>query len=50
MRRFEAKNAGLNVVTLNLHSQPRLPGSVVGEVSMRQEQKVDKITPGIGLK
>ena len=31
----EQKNAGLAVVTLNLHSQPRLPGSVVGERSMR---------------
>jgi hypothetical protein len=29
------KNAGLAMVTLNLHSQPRLPGSVVGERSMR---------------
>ena len=29
------KNAGLAMVTLNLHSQPRLPGSVVGEWSMR---------------
>jgi len=31
-------------VTLNLRFQPRLPGSVVGEASMRLDQKSDKIT------
>ena len=31
----ETKKSGLAMVTLNLHSQPRLPGSVVGEWSMR---------------
>ena len=30
----------------NLRSQPRLPGSVVGEPSMRQGPKADKITRG----
>jgi hypothetical protein len=44
------KNAGLAMVTLNLHSQPRLPGSVVGETSMRRELKRDKITRGTVLK
>ena len=34
------------MVTLNLHSQPRLPGSVVGERSMRERKKRDKITKG----
>ena len=33
---FRAKNSGLAMVTLNLRFQPRLPGSVVGEASMRQ--------------
>jgi hypothetical protein len=28
----------------NLRSQPRLPGSVVGETSMRQDCGADKIT------
>jgi hypothetical protein len=44
---FRGKNSGLIVVTLNLHSQPRLPGSVVGEVSMGQGRKANKITPVI---
>jgi len=39
-----AKNAGLAMVTLNLHSQPRLPGSVVGEASMDWPHGADKIT------
>ena len=30
-----AKKSGPVAVTLNLRSQPRLPGSVVGEASMR---------------
>src|SRR5262249_31384158 len=42
--RRDKKNAGLTVVTLNLHSQPRLPGSVVGEASMRQGREGGKIT------
>ena len=33
----------------NLRSQPRLPGSVVGEASMRQEPEADKITRVIVL-
>ena len=33
----------------NLRSQPRLPGSVVGEASMRQEREDDKITRVIVL-
>ena len=33
----------------NLRSQPRLPGSVVGEASMRQEREADKITRVIVL-
>jgi len=34
------------MVTLNLHSQPRLPGSVVGEGSMSEGKKRDKMTKG----
>ncbi len=33
----------------NLRSQPRLPGSVVGEPSMRQDREADKITRVIVL-
>jgi hypothetical protein len=33
----------------NLRSQPRLPGSVVGETSMRQDCQADKITRVIVL-
>ena len=33
----------------NLRSQPRLPGSVVGETSMRQDREADKITRVIVL-
>ena len=33
----------------NLRSQPRLPGSVVGETSMRQDCEADKITRVIAL-
>jgi len=36
-------------VTLNLRSQPRLPGSVVGEASMPLREKADKITKVIVL-
>ncbi len=41
------KKSGLAAVTLNLHSQPRLPGSVVGERSMQERLKANKITEGI---
>jgi hypothetical protein len=34
----------------NLHSQPRLPGSVVGERSMSQGWKTGKITQVIVLR
>jgi hypothetical protein len=37
-------NAGSATVTLNPRSQPRLPGSVVGEASMRQGEETGKIT------
>jgi hypothetical protein len=40
----KAKKSGPVAVTLNLRSQPRLPGSVVGEASMRLELGSDKIT------
>ena len=38
------KKSGPKVVTLNRHSQPRLPGSVVGEPSMRSTLNSGKIT------
>ena len=38
------KNAGLKIGDPNLRFQPRLPGSVVGEASMGQVGKGDKIT------
>ena len=38
------------MVTLNLHVQPRLPGSVVGEISMLHPLKSDKITEASVLK
>ena len=38
------KNAGLATVTLNLRSQPRLPGSVVGDASMAPSFTSGKIT------
>ena len=44
------KKSGLSMVTLNLHVQPRLPGSVVGETSMRYPLKSDKITEASVLK
>ncbi|MEY2414079.1 MAG: hypothetical protein QOD84_2685, partial [Acidobacteriaceae bacterium] len=44
------KNVGLEAVTLNLRSQPHLPGSVVGEWSMRLGAKADKITQDTVLK
>jgi hypothetical protein len=38
------KKCGADHGDPNLRIQPRLPGSVVGEASMREEGKVDKIT------
>jgi hypothetical protein len=43
------KKSGLKAVTLNRHSQPRLPGSVVGKRSMVQGADGHKITKGIVL-
>jgi hypothetical protein len=40
----EAKKCGAESSDPNRHSQPRLPGSVVGEASMRQRAACDKIT------
>ena len=37
------KNAGL-AIAASRHSQPRLPGSVVGEASMDWSRRADKIT------
>ena len=42
--RLWAKKCGAESSDPNRHSQPRLPGSVVGEASMRQVRKSDKIT------
>ena len=39
-----AKKCGAENGDPNRHSQPRLPGSVVGEASMRQGRKRHKIT------
>ena len=39
-----AKKCGAEIGDPNLRFQPRLPGSVVGEASMRQEGNADKIT------
>ena len=47
---YQAKKSGLSMVTLNLHVQPRLPGSVVGEMSMLHPLKSDKITEASVLK
>jgi len=41
---FGAKKCGVESGDPNLRLQPRLPGSVVGEASMRQDEKADKIT------
>jgi hypothetical protein len=38
------KKIGVKSGDPNRHSQPRLPGSVVGEASMGQVQEADKIT------
>ena len=39
-----AKKCGAESGDPNLRFQPRLPGSVVGEASMGEERKGDKIT------
>jgi hypothetical protein len=44
------KKCGVGGGDPNLRSQPRLPGSVVGEASMRQDRGADKITEDIVLK
>ncbi len=38
------KKCGVESGDPNLRFQPRLPGSVVGEASMRQVEEADKIT------
>jgi hypothetical protein len=48
-RGLNAKKCGAEIGDPNLRFQPRLPGSVVGEESMMQPSKVDKITGVIGL-
>jgi hypothetical protein len=40
----KAKKCGAEIGDPNLRFQPRLPGSVVGEASMGEERKTDKIT------
>ena len=45
-RGFGDKKIGAERGDPNLHSQPRLPGSVVGEASMRQGAEANKITRG----
>jgi len=42
--RVKAKKCGAEIGDPNLRFQPRLPGSVVGEASMRQVRKAGKIT------
>src|SRR5690242_12608105 len=42
----KAKKIGADSGDPNLHSQPRLPGSVVGGPSMRYLHRTDKITGG----
>jgi hypothetical protein len=46
---LKAKKCGAEIGDPNLRFQPRLPGSVVGEESMMQPSKVDKITGVTGL-
>jgi hypothetical protein len=46
---WEAKKCGVEIGDPNLRFQPRLPGSVVGEASMGQVGKADKITRVTGL-
>jgi len=45
----KAKKCGAEIGDPNLRFQPRLPGSVVGEASMRQVAGADKITRVIVL-
>jgi len=40
----KAKKCGAEIGDPNLRFQPRLPGSVVGEASMRQVEEAGKIT------
>jgi len=49
MIQVRTKKCGVGGGDPNLRSQPRLPGSVVGEASMRQDREADKITEGIVL-
>jgi hypothetical protein len=44
--KLAGKKIGAESGDPNLHSQPRLPGSVVGEESMVSRGKADKITKG----
>jgi len=44
IRAEKAKKCGAEIGDPNLRFQPRLPGSVVGEASMEQVGKADKIT------
>ncbi len=46
----QTKKCGAESGDPNLHPQPRLPGSVVGEWSMRQVHFTYKITAGTGQK
>ena len=41
---LKAKKCGAEIGDPNLRLQPRLPGSVVGEASMGQVEKANKIT------
>src|SRR2546423_15069154 len=43
-KNVQLKKIGAESSDPNRHSQPRLPGSVVGEASMRPPQNSDKIT------
>jgi hypothetical protein len=44
LRALKTKKCGIEIGDPNLRFQSRLPGSVVGEASMAQVEKVDKIT------
>jgi hypothetical protein len=46
---LQAKKCGVGNGDPNLRSQPRLPGSVVGEASMIPGSRNNKITEAIGL-
>jgi len=43
-KEWRTKKCGAESSDPNRHSQPRLPGSVVGEASMRRWQNCNKIT------